>query len=68
MADLTQLFSPDKPQASGLDQLFAPDNNQQQPSYSGGFADYFFHNTAPGRILSAFGQGQDQEWGGSAKE
>lgn len=68
MADLGELFAPDKPQTSSLDQLFAPDASQQQPSYTGGFADYFFNNTAPGRVLSAFGKGATQEWGGAATQ
>lgn len=33
------------------------------PSMQGGFADWFFANTPPGRIMSAFSQGAHDTWG-----
>lgn len=70
MVDNTTLPTADQAFGANLptaDQAFGASQPQEQPSYSGGVADYFFHNTGPGRILTAFGKGQEQEWGGVAK-
>lgn len=50
-------FDKDFSESGDFDKDFA------EPSMKGSVSDYLFSRTAPGRIMSAFGQGMEQGWG-----
>lgn len=64
-SDIQQPASPSPATSNNWFQDVTPETGTTSQVMSGPISDYFFSNTTPGKIISAFGQGYKDNWGGA---